>query len=145
MSALNYVIVAIAGVSFVFQQAVNSNLRVEISSPWWAGFISYLGGTIVMLLAALALREPLSFASIRTTSAMSWTGGIFGAIYIAISILMLPKLGAATVIALIVAGQMTGSIIFDHFGLLGVPVHQVNPGRVLGALMLVAGVLLIRQ
>ncbi len=145
MSALNYLIVAIAGVSFVFQQAVNSNLRVEISSPWWAGFISYLGGTVVMLLAALALRQPLSFASISSTSAMSWTGGIFGAIYIAISILMLPKLGAATLIALLVAGQMLGSIVFDHFGLLGVPVHQVNPGRVLGALMLVAGVLLIRQ
>jgi transporter family-2 protein len=145
MSALNYLIVAIAGVSFVFQQAVNSNLRVEISSPWWAGFISYLGGTIVMLLAAIALREPLSFASISATNAMSWTGGIFGAIYIAISILMLPKLGAATVIALIVAGQMTGSIIFDHFGLLGVPVHPVNPSRILGALMLMAGVLLIRH
>ncbi len=145
MSALNYFIVAIAGVSFIFQQAVNSNLRVELSSPWWAGVISYLGGTIVMLLAALALREPLSFASISATSAMSWTGGIFGAIYIAISILMLPKLGAATVIALIVAGQMTGSIIFDHFGLLGVPVHPVNPARIVGALMLMAGVLLIRQ
>lgn len=145
MSAFNYLIVTIAGVCFVFQQAVNSNLRAEISSPWWAGFISYLGGTIVMFLAALALREPLSFASISATSAMSWTGGVFGAIYIAISILMLPKLGAATVIALIVAGQMTGSIIFDHFGLLGVPVHPVSPGRILGALMLMAGVLLIRQ
>jgi bacterial/archaeal transporter family-2 protein len=145
MNALNYLIVAIAGVSFVFQQAVNSNLRVEISSPWWAGFISYLGGTIVMLLAALALREPLSFASASATSAMSWTGGIFGAIYIAISILMLPKLGAATVLALLVAGQMIGSIVFDHYGLLGVPVHSITLSRILGALLLMAGVLLIRR
>lgn len=37
-----------AGVSFVFQQAVNANLRTEIGSPWWAGFISYLGGTLTM-------------------------------------------------------------------------------------------------
>jgi transporter family-2 protein len=145
MNALNYLIVAIAGVSFVFQQAVNSNLRVEISSPWWAGFVSYLGGTIVMLLAALALREPLSLASVSATSSMSWTGGIFGAIYIAISILMLPKLGAATVLALLVAGQMIGSIVFDHYGLLGVPVHSVNLSRILGALLLMAGVLLIRR
>jgi transporter family-2 protein len=145
MNALNYLIVAIAGVSFVFQQAVNSNLRVEISSPWWAGFVSYLGGTIVMLLAALALREPLSLASVSATSSMSWTGGIFGAIYIAISILMLPKLGAATVLALLVAGQMIGSIVFDHYGLLGVPVHSVNLSRILGALLLMAGVLFIRR
>ncbi len=145
MNAFNYVIVAIGGVSFVFQQAVNSNLRVEIGSPWWAGFISYLGGTLVMLLAALALREPFSIASLSAASALSWTGGIFGAIYIAISILMLPKLGAATVIALLVTGQLIGSIVFDHFGMLGVTVHTVNLSRLAGAALLVAGVLLIRQ
>src|SRR5205085_491879 len=47
-----------AGVSFVFQQAVNASLRAEIGSVWWAGVISYLGGTIVMLIAALILKEP---------------------------------------------------------------------------------------
>ena len=145
MKALNYLIVALAGLSFVFQQAVNSNLRVQISSPWWAGFISYLGGTLVMLIAAIALRQPLSFASISATSPMSWTGGIFGAIYIGVSILMLPKLGAASVIALLVAGQMMGSMVFDHFGLLGVPVQPVNPARIVGGLMLIGGVVLIRQ
>jgi bacterial/archaeal transporter family-2 protein len=145
MRALQYLIVALAGVSFVFQQAVNSSLRVEISSPWWAGFVSYLGGTLAMLLAALALGEPLSLAAIRATSVMSWTGGIFGAIYIGTSILMLPKLGAASVIALLIAGQMIGSIVFDHFGLLGVPVQPVNATRILGVLMLVGGVVLIRQ
>jgi len=30
-----YLLAFAAGVSFVFQQAVNSNLRVEIASPWW--------------------------------------------------------------------------------------------------------------
>ena len=53
-----YFVAAGAGVAFVFQQAVNANLRAEIGSPWWAGFISYLGGTLVMLAAAIALREP---------------------------------------------------------------------------------------
>jgi transporter family-2 protein len=48
----------LGGVSFVFQQTVSANLRLEIGSPWWAGFISYLGGTVVMCAVALALREP---------------------------------------------------------------------------------------
>jgi bacterial/archaeal transporter family-2 protein len=38
-----------AGLSLVFQQVVNANLRAEIGSPWWAGFISYLGGTLATL------------------------------------------------------------------------------------------------
>ncbi|MGH9647341.1 MAG: DMT family transporter, partial [Bryobacteraceae bacterium] len=57
---------------------------------------------------------------------------------------LLPRLGAATVIALIVAGQMIGSLAFDHFGLLGVPVHPANMVRLTGAALLVAGAILIR-
>jgi transporter family-2 protein len=134
-----------AGVSFVFQQAVNADLRAEISSAWWAGFVSYLGGTIVMLLVALALREPWPSAQVVARSQwLSWTGGAFGAVYIAISILLLPRLGAATVIAFIVAGQMIGSLAFDQFGLLGVPEHPLSVPRIIGAALLVVGAALIR-
>lgn len=65
--------------------------------------------------------------------------GRIGAIYIAISILLLPKLGAATVIALIVAGQMVGSLAFDHLGLFGLPVHHLSALRVAGAVFLLVG------
>lgn len=140
-----YLLATGAGVSFVFQQAVNANLRSEIGSPWWAGFISYLGGTVVMLAVILALREPLlTGTAMSRTSWMSWTGGIFGAIYIAISILLLPRLGAAMVVALIVLGQMLGALAFDHFALLGVPENPISLPRLAGAALLVAGVILIR-
>src|SRR6185312_2923510 len=110
---VGYALAIGAGVSFVFQQAVNANLRTEIGSPWWAGFISYLGGTIVMLVVALSLREPwISKETLERSHLISWSGGIFGAIYIAISILLVPRLGAAMVIALLVAGQMLGALAF---------------------------------
>jgi bacterial/archaeal transporter family-2 protein len=135
-----------AGVSFVFQQAVNSNLRIEIESAWWAGFVSYLGGTLAMFAMAILLREPLpSTQLIHRSHGMSWSGGVFGAVYISISILLLPKLGATTVIAFIVAGQLIGSIVFDHFGLLGVPVHPFTATRLVGAGMLLLGAILARQ
>jgi bacterial/archaeal transporter family-2 protein len=145
LAIVGYLFAIGAGVSFVFQQAVNANLRAEIGSPWWAGFISYLGGTIVMLVVALTLREPwLSRQAFERSHLISWTGGIFGAIYIAVSILLIPRLGAAMVIALIVAGQMIASLTFDHFGLLGVPLHPASFSRLIGAGLLVAGVVLIR-
>jgi transporter family-2 protein len=140
-----YLIVFGAGVSVLVQQVVNANLRMIVGSPWWAGFISYLGGTLAMLAVALILREPWpSMDMVHRSQWISWTGGLFGAFYIAISILMLPRLGAATTIVIMVAGQMIGSLVFDHFGLLGVPVHEVNPVRLAGAGLLVAGVMLIR-
>jgi|SRR5579862_2717369 len=140
-----YLLVAGAGVSFVFQQAVNTNLSHELGSPWWAGFISYLGGTLAMLTMIVVLRQPLlTGTGIARTSWMSWAGGIFGAIYIAISILLLPRLGAALVVALIVLGQMLGGLVFDHFALLGVPENPVSATRLTGVALLVAGVVLIR-
>ena len=48
-------------------------------------------------------------------------------------------------IAFIIAGQLIGSIQFDHLGLLGVPIHQLNPARLIGAGMLVFGAILARQ
>jgi transporter family-2 protein len=147
MSALlGYFLAAVAGVCFVFQQAVNANLRTEIGSPWWAGFVSYLGGTLVMLAAAIALREPLpSSRIIQHSHWLSWSGGLFGAIYIAIAILLIPRLGAAIVIAMVVAGQMLCSLAFDHFGILGLPVRETDPLRAIGAAFIVLGVLFIRR
>jgi bacterial/archaeal transporter family-2 protein len=57
---------------------------------------------------------------------------------------MVPHLGAATVLALIVVGQMLGSLTFDHFGLLGVPHYPVSPTLLAGAASLILGVVLIR-
>ena len=87
-----------AGTSFVVLQAVNANIRAELSSPWWAGFFSYLGGTLVMLVMIVLMREPfLSFSAITRSNWWSWGGGLFGAIYISISILLLPRIGSGEI------------------------------------------------
>jgi transporter family-2 protein len=86
---------AAAGVSFVAQQAVNANLRASIDSAAWAGFVSYLGGTICMVVLALILRDPWpEGAALARSNWWAWSGGFFGAIYIAVSILLLPRLSA---------------------------------------------------
>ncbi|MGB3043575.1 MAG: DMT family transporter [Xanthobacteraceae bacterium] len=139
-------IVVVAGVSVAFQQILNANLRTELGSPWWAGFVSYLVGMIIMLAVALLMPGPRpSLSALSGSSWISWTGGFFGAVFIGIAIIMVPRLGAATVLALIVVGQMVGSIVFDHFGLLGLQQQPVNLARLLGAGMLVSGVVLIRM
>jgi transporter family-2 protein len=136
---------AVAGVSFVIQQAVNADLRASIGSAAWAGFVSYLGGTVCMLVLALVLREAVpAMADIHRSDWWAWTGGFFGTVYIAISIFLVPRLGAAFFVALLVAGQMVASVAFDHFGALGLSEHPVDIPRLIGAVLLVVGVALIR-
>ncbi|MCW2242720.1 DMT family transporter [Azospirillum canadense] len=145
LTAFSYLLVVGAGVSVALQQVLNANLRTEIGSPWWAGFVSYFVGMLAMLAVALTSsgpRLPDSFAGV--TSWLSWTGGLFGALFIGTAILMVPRLGAATVLALIVVGQMTGSLAFDHFGLFGLSQQPVSVTRLAGAASLILGVVLIR-
>jgi transporter family-2 protein len=140
-------LVVVAGVSVAFQQILNANLRVQLASPWWAGFMSYFVGMVGMLAVAWFAPGPrLTLAALGEPGSawIAWTGGLFGAFFIAVVILMVPRMGAATVLALIVVGQMLGSLAFDHFGLLGTPQHSISLVRVAGAGLLVAGVLLIR-
>jgi transporter family-2 protein len=135
-----------AGVSVVVQQVLNANLRHALNSAAWSGFVSYLVGTICMALLAIALRDPVpSAVAAARIPWWAWSGGLFGAIFIALAILLIPQLGAATFIALLVAGQMLCSLAFDHFGLLGLPVQPASLIRLAGAAFLILGVVMIRM
>jgi transporter family-2 protein len=136
----------VAGVSFVMQASINARLRTGLASPNWAALASYVGGAIAMALVVLAARDPAPpGAAIQATPWWSWMGGPLGAVYVVISILLLPRLGTAAVIALFVLGQMVASLAFDNFGWFGVPKHPADAARIVGALLLVAGVVLIRR
>ena len=143
--AFSMAITVVAGVGIVIQQALNADLRVSLGSGAWAGLISYIGGTLCMIALILVMRDGVpSMAAIARTPWFYWTGGFFGAVFIALGIFLLQKLGAATFISLLIAGQMLGSLLFDHFGLFGLPQHPADATRLIGAVMLVAGVALIR-
>jgi transporter family-2 protein len=134
-----------AGISLVVQQALNANLRIALNSAAWSGFMSYFVGVVCMAIFVLLRQEPIpALATLVRVPFFLWSGGLFGAIFIALAIFLIPQLGAATFFALLIAGQMGGSVAFDHFGLLGLPVHPVSAVRVLGAALLVAGAVLIR-
>jgi transporter family-2 protein len=99
----------------------------------------------VLSLLILIAREPLfSTGAAARAPWIAWTGGVFGAIFIATNVLMIPRFGVATVTTLIVVGQLLGSLVFDHFGLLGTPQQSINLARIVGAGFLIAGAALIR-
>ena len=144
--ALPILLAVAGGVSIVVQQALNANLRTELSSAVWSGFVSYFVGLLCMALLVLALREPVPPLAVATRIPWwAWSGGLFGAVFIGLAILLVPKLGAATFIAVLVAGQMLASLAFDHWGWLGLAQRPVDLPRLLGVVLLIAGVVLIRR
>jgi transporter family-2 protein len=98
-------------------------------------------GTFVLVVAALPLlRGWPGTAKLGAAPWWVWVGGALGAFYVLGSIVTAPRLGAVTLVAVILAGQAAASLVIDHFGWVGFPEHAVTPGRLLGA----AGVVLVR-
>src|SRR5918993_781266 len=111
-----------------------------------AAGVSIVVGVVCMALLALALRDPLPSAGVAARIPWwAWSGGLFGAIFIGLAILLVPQLGAATFIALLVTGQMLASVAFDHFGWLGLAQCPMDAPRLIGVALLIGGVVLIRR
>ena len=98
-----------------------------------------------MLAALFMTGAPLpSTSTLKAITPLQWTGGVLGGIYVAFSLYALPRLGVALVVGFVVVGQMIASLVFDHFGVFGVPQHPISLVRAVGAIALVGGVLLIK-
>jgi transporter family-2 protein len=134
-----------AGAVLPFQAGINAQLAVWLHSPVRAAFVSFLTGTILLAVAATLVFKPLpAWSRLGHAPWWVWLGGALGAFYVAGSIVSAPKLGAAALIAVVVAGQSLASIVVDHFGWVGFEPKHVSPGRLIGMGLVGAGVALVR-
>ncbi|KAF9187088.1 hypothetical protein BGZ51_001537 [Haplosporangium sp. Z 767] len=67
----------------------------------------------------------------------TWTGGPIGAVFVIITILAIPKLGAGTATAIIVCAQLVFSCIIDHFQIFGIPFRPYTIWRGLATIGLI--------
>jgi transporter family-2 protein len=136
----------LAGVALPVQFSINAVLRGFVGGPAVAATISFIGGTLALVVVALALREswPLGEALTRAPW-WAWSGGLLGALYVLTTIVVIPRLGAATTVGVVLTGQVIASIVIDHFGLIRVSVHEVNVPRLAGAAFIVVGVALVQR
>jgi len=149
MSTLHWagllLLAVIAGAVVPFQSAINANLTRGLGHPLWATLASLLVSIVVLLPVMLALRLPLpSLGFISKAPLWMWAGGAFGVCFVALALMLVPKLGASGFVALALAGQVVASLVLDHFGLFGLVERHMTLPRVLGAVLLVAGVALIQ-
>ena len=127
------------GTGGVEQRAPGAN-----GHPVPAAFTSFATGTMALFAFALALRPSWPKASnLATGPWWIWLGGVVGACYIMAAVTYANKLGAAGWLGVVVTGQILTSVLLDHFGLVGFTVHPIKPWRVVGVVLLLAGVALV--
>jgi transporter family-2 protein len=134
-----------AGVVSTAQMVVNARLGVALGSPFVAAATSFSVGVVCAWLAVLmAGAEFPAIVVTKNVPWWAWFGGMLSATFIIVSIMIARPLGAALLIGSVVVGQLLAGVVIDHYGWFGMPVQPVTLVRFLGALFLVAGVILIR-
>jgi transporter family-2 protein len=141
------VLVALAaGAGLGVQAGVNAALARHAGRPEWAAFISFLVGLAGLGAWLLATRaRPPALASFAGAPPWVWTGGLIGAAYVTAVVVLAPRLGIAATLGLSVAGQMAAALLLDGTGAMGLAARPITPGRIVGAALLVAGVVLVRR
>lgn len=134
-----------AGMMLPFQFGINAQLAQWVGGPVRASLLSFAVGTLALLALTIAFyRGWPGSDQVSGAPWWVWVGGLLGAFYVVGSVVTAPRLGAATLVALILAGQAIASLLVDQFGWVGFPEHPVTPGRLAGVVLVAAGVALVR-
>jgi len=138
-------LVFIAGALVALQAPTNAMLAKAGGSAILAALISFTVGTTALLLAWLGSGNRPGSAAFAGLPWYAWLGGLYGAVFVAVAAYAAPKIGVAALITIGIAGQIAMALWLDHVGAMGLPREPINWGRLLGALLVVAGVVLVRR
>src|SRR5207237_2732458 len=138
-----FLLVALGGAGLTIQMAWNARLRTSTGSPVLTTLISVVVSLLSLaLLWASGATDRGSLPAFNSVPKWAWFGGVFAAYYLVASLIAIPKLGAAAVFSLVIAGQMLGALILDSTGAFGVARLALTTPRLLGTALLLIGVIL---
>lgn len=144
MNNVYLLLATLAGAGLAVQAAVNTQLRVAANSALGAAAITATLAAVILSGAELIARDGFRMPALSQHPWWIWLGGVMGAFYVFAIVALTTRLGVALVFTAIVVGQLVTGLIADHYGWFGVAVVRLSPTRAIGALLLLAGMVLIR-
>ncbi len=145
MYPLYLLLALVIGLIVPLQSAVNNQLKATLGgSTTLATLVSFMVGVVVLALCAVLTQQKWSTMSqLPQASLWQFTGGVMGALFVFGTTLLAPRLGVVVMLAMIISGQILASLLFDRFGWLGLPVREISTPRLIGAALVLIGVLLV--
>ncbi|ETY74263.1 membrane protein [Lactiplantibacillus fabifermentans T30PCM01] len=135
----------VIGVGLPLQTSINSRLKDSLGTPFLASLVSFFIGSVFLAIVTLILDHSILFSSslFSREPVWIWAGGFLGVIYLTVNILLFPKLGSVQTVIFPVLGQILMGLIIDNYGLFNSTRQKVTVTRILGALLVLVGVVCI--
>jgi transporter family-2 protein len=138
-------LVLLAGGLIALQAPTNAILAKAGGSPVLAALISFGVGTLALLVVWLVSGNRPGASAFGRIPWYAWLGGFYGATFVAVAAYAAPRIGLGSLITIGIAGQIVMALYLDHVGALGLPRDPLSLGRIAGALLVIAGVVLVRR
>ena len=142
---LPILLVLFGGAMISLQAPTNAMLAKAGGSPVLAALISFGVGTVALLVTWLGSGNRPGASAFAGLPWYAWIGGLYGAFFVAIAAYAAPRIGLASLITIGIAGQIAMALWLDHIGALGLPREPISVGKIAGALLVIAGVVLVRR
>ncbi len=134
-------LIACGGIAVAIQPSINARLAQK-TGFLEAATISFTVGTLALLLVSL-LSGQGSFRRIVEVPWWQLSGGLFGAFFVTMTIVGVPRIGTTAVLALTIASQLMAGMVMDHYGVFGMRGIPVDGKRIVGVALLLIGVFLV--
>src|SRR6266545_4245825 len=129
------------------QAILNTRLGRQTGGPFMGSLLIFFVG-LICLLAFILSTNTSAVLQLRPVSVgpwYIWLGGLLGAIFVGYITWVNQQQGVALTFALVVSGQVFSSLIIDHYGLLGSAVRTITLEKIIGAVLIIIGIILIKQ
>lgn len=131
------------GFFVVIQGAMNARVMTALGSVMSATLVNFCIGAAVLLGVMAVSGHIATIQNLATAPRWSLLAGVVGLLLVMGTALLIPRIGTAHTVALIVCGQALASLLVDHYGWFGVPVMEISMSRIAGCALLAIGAILI--
>ncbi len=134
------ILALLGGVAVAIQASINGGLGKKVGTLE-GSLVSFLIGTLALLFIVIFFGKG-NITTLTTVPKWQLTGGLLGAFYVFVAVLVVPRVGIATTLTAVIVGQLIMSAVIDHFGLFGSRQIPFDYKRALALVLLVCSLFL---
>ena len=117
-SLLWFFLMFCGGITVAVQPSINGRLAERIGVVE-SSCISFAVGTLALFAIVLLSGRAGNLRGIVDAHWWELTGGLLGAFFVTLTIVIVPRIGTASAMAATIAAQLMTGLLLDHYGLFG--------------------------
>ncbi|HTP64213.1 MAG TPA: DMT family transporter [Geobacteraceae bacterium] len=137
-SMLFFVVMFCGGIAVASQPSINGRLAQRVGAVE-SSCISFAVGTLVLFAVVLFGGRLANLRGIAEAHWWELTGGLLGAFFVTLTIVVVPRIGTASAMTATIAAQLITGLLLDQTGIFGFRTIPMDGKRALGVALILAG------